>query len=312
MPGTRISTPKRAEAAESGCAPRVGIHTSIAKSLENAALTAARIGANAVQIFSASPRMWRACRPDPDDVGRMRAAREKHDVHPLVIHDNYLINMASCTEELRAKSAAAFRGEIERALAIGADYLVAHPGNCKGHTVAMGIEAFCRSLGEAARGLDTRRLTMLIENTAGSGNALGSRLEELAAMKRYAAEFTDLKVGFCIDTCHLHAAGFDIARDSGLRATIAELDAILGLRNIPVFHANDSKTPLGSRVDRHEQIGRGHIGKEGFRRILTHPRLRAKTFIAETPVENPGDDRRNVRMLQRLAGRTRKPPRRSG
>lgn len=280
---------------------RIGIHTSIAKSLENAALTAARIGANTLQIFSASPRMWRAGMPDPHDVRRLRAAREKHDLYPLVIHDNYLINMASCTEDLRCKSVGAFRGEIERALAIGAEYLVAHPGNCKGHSVEMGIYTFCRSLGDAARGLNTKGLTMLIENTAGSGNALGSRLEELTVMKQYAAEHTDLNIGFCIDTCHLLASGFNIATAEGLRDTIRKLDGILGLKNVPVFHANDSKTPLGSHVDRHEHVGEGHIGKEAFRRILTHPKLRGKAFIAETPYDDEGDDARNVAMLKALA-----------
>jgi deoxyribonuclease IV len=125
---------------------RIGIHTSISGSLEKAALTAARLGANTFQIFSASPRQWRAGTPDPHEVRRMRAAREKHDLYPLVIHDNYLINLASCDEDLRAKSVAAFRGEIERALAIGAEYLVAHPGSCNGHTVEIAIYTFCKSL----------------------------------------------------------------------------------------------------------------------------------------------------------------------
>lgn len=280
---------------------RVGIHTSIAESLEKSALTAARLGANTFQIFSSSPRQWRGSTLDPHDIRRMRAAREKHDLFPLVIHDNYLINLASCDEQLRAKSVAAFRGEIERALAIGAEYLVAHPGSCKGHTVEMGIYTFCRSLGEAARGLKTRGLKMLIENTAGAGQALGGRFEELAVMRQFAAEFTDLEIGFCIDTCHCLVSGYDVASAKGLRETVRLLDEVLGLENVPVMHANDSKAPLGSHVDRHEHIGEGHIGKQGFRRILSHPRLRGKAFIAETPYDAEGDDLRNVRMLKTLA-----------
>jgi deoxyribonuclease-4 len=273
--------------------------------LEKAALTAARIGATTFQIFSASPRMWRAGVPDPNEVRRLRAAREKHDLHPLVIHDNYLINMASCGEELRAKSVAAFRGEIERALAIGAEYLVAHPGNCKGHTVEMGIYTFCRSLGEATAGLNTAGLKVLIENTAGSGNALGGRFEELAVMRQYAPQFTDLEIGFCVDTCHCLASGYNVATAEGVRETVKLLDSILGLENIPVFHANDSKTPLGSHVDRHEHIGEGYIGKEGFRRILSHPKLRGKAFIAETPHDTEGDDLRNVQALKSLCPKSR-------
>jgi deoxyribonuclease-4 len=284
---------------------RIGIHTSISGSLEKAGVKAAELGANTFQIFSTSPRMWRPSLPDPLDIRRLRAVRERCDLYPLVIHDNYLINMASCDEGLRAKSVAAFRAEIERAIAIGAEYLVAHPGSCKGHTVEMGIAMFCQSLGEASRGLDTGNLTMLIENTAGSGQALGGRLEELAVMRQYAAEFTDMRVGFCIDTCHLMAYGYDIASAEGLRDTLRTLDLVLGLDHVPVMHANDTKTPLGSRVDRHDHIGEGYIGKEGFRRILSHPKLRGKAFIAETPVDAEGDDLRNVQMLISLCPKSR-------
>jgi deoxyribonuclease-4 len=284
---------------------RIGIHTSIAGSLEKSALTAARLGANTFQIFSASPRMWRATPLDPQAVRRLRSVREKHDLIPLAIHDNYLINLASSDEALRRKSVVAFRGEIERALIIGAEYLVAHPGNCKGHTVEMGIYTFCRSLGEAAQGLSPRGLKMLIENTAGAGSVLGGRLEELAVMKQYAAQFTDLEIGFCIDTCHLLASGYDVATGTGLRETVRLLEEVLGLENIPVIHANDSKTGLNSHVDRHEHIGEGYIGKEGFRQILSHPKLRGKAFIAETPVDQEGDDLRNVETLQNLCRKSR-------
>ena len=284
---------------------RIGAHTSIAKSLENAALTAARIGANTFQIFSASPRMWRASPPAPSEVKLLTRAREKHDLYPLVIHDNYLINLASCSETLRAQSTAAFRGEIERALLIGAEYLVAHPGNCKGHSVEEGIYAVIRSLAEAASGLDTRNLTVLLENTAGSGAALGSHFEELSVMRQFAAELTDLKIGFCIDTCHCLASGYDISTAAGLKKTVGQIEQILGLDNVKVIHTNDSKTALNSHVDRHEHIGRGYIGMEGFRRILNHPKLRGKAFIIETPYDEEGDDVRNIETLKKLCRKSR-------
>ena len=235
---------------------RLGLHTSIAKSLENAALEAVQAGANTFQIFSASPRMWRAAPPAPSAVQLLTRARERNDLYPLVIHDNYLINLASCTESLRLQSMQAFRGEIERALAIGAEYLVAHPGNCKGHSVEQGIYAVIRSLAEAAQGLNTAPLTVLLENTAGAGAALGSRLEELAVMRQFAADLTDLKIGYCIDTCHLLASGFDLASAAAVDKTVAEVDRILGWENVPVIHANDSKAPLGSHLDRHENIAK--------------------------------------------------------
>lgn len=288
---------------------RLGLHTSIAKSLENAALKAADLGANTFQIFSASPRMWRASPPAPSAVKLLRRARERYDLSPLVIHDNYLINLASCSEPLRQQSTAAFRGEIERALAIGAEYLVAHPGNCKGHSVEQGIYAVIRSLAEAVEGLDkrndTRNLTVLLENTAGSGAALGSRFEELGIMRRFAAELTDLQIGFCIDTCHCLASGYDVSSAAGLKHTVAEIDRVLGIENVRVIHANDSKAPLGSHVDRHEHIGRGFIGEAGFRRILNHPMLRTKAFILETPVDDPGDEQRNLDTLRELSRRKR-------
>jgi len=280
---------------------RLGLHTSIAKSLEDAALKAAKVGANTFQIFSASPRMWRASPPAPSEVKLLDRARQRHDLYPLVIHDNYLINLASCTEPLRVKSTAAFRGEIERALAIGAEYLVAHPGNSKGHPVEQGIYAVIRSLAEAAQGLDTRKLTVLLENTAGSGAALGGRFEELAIMRQFAPQVTDLKIGFCIDTCHLLASGYDVSSPAAVKKTVAELDRALGLANIPVIHANDSKGLLGSHLDRHEHIGQGHIGEEGFRAILTHPKLRSKAFILEVPFEEEGDELRNMEMLRKLS-----------
>ncbi len=262
---------------------RIGLHTSIGKSLEHAANTAAKVGGNTFQIFSSSPRQWKASVRTESEVKLLHRAREKHDLFPLVIHDNYLINLASCSEALRAQSVAAFRGEMERALAIGAEYLVAHPGNCRGHSVEQGIYSVVRSLAEAAHGLDTKKLTVLLENTAGSGAALGSRLEELDLMRKLAAEQTDLAIGFCIDTCHCHASGYDVATAAGVRQTVGEIDRVLGIENVKVIHANDSKTPLGSHVDRHEQIGHGYIGEEGFRRILNHPKLRNKAFILETP-----------------------------
>ena len=284
---------------------RIGIHTSIAKSLEHAALTAAQMGANTFQIFSASPRMWRASPPAPSAVKLLARAREKHDLQPLIIHDNYLINLASCSETLRAQSTAAFRGEIERALLIGAEYLVAHPGNCKGHSVEQGIYAVIRSLAEAAAGLDHRNLTVLLENTAGAGAALGSRFEELSVMRQFAAQLTDLKIGFCIDTCHCLASGYDLSTPAGLKKTVAALDQIIGLHNVKVIHANDSKAPLNSHVDRHEHIGRGYIGMEGFRGVLNHPKLRQKAFILETPVDKEGDDLRNIETCKTLCRKSR-------
>ncbi len=248
--------------------------------------------------------MWRARAPDPVQVRLLKAARERFDLRPLAIHANYLINLASLNPAVRANSIAAFRGELERAMAIGAEYLVVHPGSCKGQSPDESIRAVALGLMEAARDFRISRVTVLLENTAGSGACLGSRLEELRSIREAALELTDLPVGYCLDTCHLLAAGFDIASEAGLRSSILAIDRTIGLARVHLLHANDSKTPRGSRVDRHAHIGAGHIGIEGFRRILTHPRLRRKPFILETPIDNPGDDRKNLNTLKDLAGQS--------
>jgi deoxyribonuclease-4 len=285
---------------------RIGIHTSTAGSLERAATKAHELGANTFQIFSASPRMWRAKPPDPIQVRLLSKARERHDLAPLVIHNNYLINLASEDAVLRHRSIEALTGEIERALLIGAEYLVSHPGNYKDLTLEQGIVNVAEALATAWRNVDAQlrkrsKLTILLENTAGARNQLGGDLHDLALIRQLALPYLDVPIGYVLDTCHLFVYGRDIATEKGLAAAVKEADEILGLHNVPVIHSNDSKTALSSHLDRHQHIGHGYIGTEGFRRILGHPRLREKAFILETPVDNPGDDLRNVRALKELA-----------
>jgi deoxyribonuclease IV len=284
---------------------RIGIHTSTAGSLERAATKAVELGANTFQIFSASPRTWRAKRPDPEQVRLLRRAREKDDLTPLIVHDNYLINLASPPSDIREKSITAFTGELERALLIGAEYLVTHPGNYKGLTTEQGILNVAEALALAWRAVDPAlkihpRLTILLENTAGAGAQLGGKLEELATIRDLVTPYLDIPVCFCLDTCHCYVSGFDISQECGLAPFVAHVSEILGLKNVPVMHANDAKMKLGSHVDRHANIGEGYIGREGFRRILNHPKLRDKAFILETPVDKPGDDLRNLQALKSL------------
>lgn len=250
--------------------------------------------------------MWRARPPDPAQVKLLRAARDRFDLSPLVIHVNYLVNLASPDPVIRARSIAAFRGELRRAAEIGAEYLVLHPGSHKGRSVEEGIAAFGLALRDAARGFRSGNVTVLLEGSAGSGSSIGGRFEELQSIREVARGLTGLPMGYCLDTCHLLAAGFDIATPAGLRATIRCAGRVLGLDHVHVIHANDSQAPLGSRVDRHANIGEGHIGLAAFRRILTHPKLRRKPFILETPVKNPGDDRRNLDTLKSLAASWRR------
>src|SRR6266567_8861515 len=287
---------------------RIGIHTSIAGSYLNALEAARKLGCNALQIFSASPKMWQggSARIPDVDAQAFRTRREELRLGPLVIHANYLINLASAQRMLQTRSIQAFHDEIVRAVALGADFLVVHPGSRGESTAQQAISTIVESVKQASKHAPMGGLRILIENTAGMGSAMGARLEEVGEIL---AGLRNLPAGACLDTAHLFAAGYDIKSEDGLASTIGQIEGTIGVDNVPVFHANDSKVPLGGRVDRHEHIGKGKIGKEAFARILQHPRLSAaaeglagRAFLAETPIADPGDDRRNVAMLWELAG----------
>jgi len=279
-------------------ARRIGIHTSIAGGVENAAERAYRLGCNTFQIFSTSPRQWQPYslgRPQCEAMSRMR---QKYDLKPLVIHANYLINLAGGNEEFRRKSIAAFRGELERGAALCADYLVLHPGSFRGASREEGLARAASAIEEAAHGLDLRGLMVLIENTAGAEFSLGGTFEQVAELLERLRGH--LPVGACIDTCHTHVAGYDIVSEKGRALTLRHLDATVGFKNVRVWHCNDAKAERGSRLDRHEHIGRGKLGLEVFRALLRAPRLKHAAFIAETPIDEPGDDWRNVEALKNL------------
>src|SRR5215471_1267128 len=279
---------------------RVGIHTSTAGGVELAAERAYRLGANTFQIFSSSPRQWRPYALSEAQCSRMRLLREQHGIGPLVIHTNYLVNLASITAEFHRKSVAAFRGELERAVQLGAEFLVLHPGSFRGRSREEGLELAARSVAEAAQGLELEKsnLTVLIENTAGAEFSLGGSFDQVAQMLERLRPVCG--VGACIDTCHTHVAGYDLVSEAGWLETTQQLDATIGLENVFVWHCNDAKDARGSRRDRHEHIAQGTIGLEPFRRLLNDPRTEHAAFIAETPIDEPGDDLRNVAILKSL------------
>jgi deoxyribonuclease IV len=279
---------------------RIGIHTSAEGGVQNAAERAYRLGCNTLQMFSSSPRQWRPyelARPQCDEMMRLR---EKYDLKPLVIHTNYLVNLAATNEVFLKKSVEAFRGEIERALALCADHLVLHPGSFRGADREQGLLRTAAAIAAASTGLDLVKggLTILIENTAGAEYSLGGSFEQVAEVIDHLRGL--VPVGACIDTCHTHVAGYDIVSESGLRDTLTRLDQTIGLKNVRVWHCNDARAARGSKLDRHEQIGKGTIGLGTFRRLLNDSRLAHAAFIAETPIEKPGDDRRNVEALKKL------------
>ncbi len=246
--------------------------------------------------------MWRAPKVDPKQAERMRALRAAHDVGPLVIHTSYLVNVCSQSDEIRRKSVDAFRGEIERALLLGAEFLVLHPGSWKGLTREEGLKLAADSITRAIDGLPWQGIGfhILIENTAGAEFSLGGSFEqvaELVARLRAAAP-----VAVCLDTCHSHVAGYDTVTAEGYAETVKLVAATVGLEAVRVWHCNDAKAPRGSKLDRHEHIGQGTMGVEPFRRLLNDKRFAHAAFIAETPVDEPGDEERNVRILKSLVG----------
>lgn len=198
------------------------------------------------------------------------------------------------------KSIEAFRGEIERALALCAEYLVLHPGSFRGADRERGLLQTAAAIAAASNGLDLAQggLTILIENTAGAEFSLGGSFEQVAEVIEHLRNH--VPVAACIDTCHVHVAGYDIVSEEGFAATMTKLDSAIGLKNVPVWHCNDAKAARGSNLDRHQHIGKGTIGIEPFRRLLNDSRVAHAAFIAETPIDEPGDDRRNVAALKKL------------
>jgi deoxyribonuclease IV len=279
---------------------RIGIHTSVAGGVENAAERAYRLGCNTFQIFSSSPRQWAPYELGRPQCEQMMRLREKYDLKPLAIHTNYLINLASATEGFLKKSIEAFRGEIERALALCAEYLVLHPGSFRGADREKGLLQTAAAIAVASKGLDLAKggLTILIENTAGAEFSLGGSFEQVAEV--IDRLHSHVPVAACIDTCHTHVSGYDIVSEEGFRDAVSKLDATIGLKNVPVWHCNDAKAARGSKLDRHQHVGKGTIGLNPFCRLLNDPRLAHAAFIAETPIDAPGDDRRNVEQLKKL------------
>ncbi len=279
---------------------RIGVHLGTAGGASNAVERGREIGANTFQIFSSSPRMWHAPKVDPKQAERMRELRAKHDVGPLVIHTSYLVNVCSQTHEVREKSVTAFRGEIERALHLGAEYLVLHPGSWKGLTRDEGLKLAAESIQRAIDGLAWQETPfhILIENTAGAEFSLGGSFDQVAELVARLKHHAPVAV--CLDTCHTHVSGYDLVSVEGYAETMKQAATTVTFEAVRVWHCNDAKAARGSKLDRHEHIGQGTMGVEPFRRLLNDARFSHSAFIAETPVDEPGDEERNVRMLKSL------------
>jgi len=284
---------------------RIGVHVGIAGGPWTAVERAVEACANTFQIFSASPRQWKASPVKAEDALKMRELRAEHDVNPVAIHASYLINLCSQTESVRENSVEGFRGEVERALDLGAEFLVLHPGSWKGLTRDEGLRLAAESIERAVgtlgggRSWQGKDFKILIENTAGAEFSLGGSFEQVAELVERLKACAP--VGVCLDTCHVHVAGYDIVSSEGYEATMKEVGETVGFDAVKLWHCNDAKAAMGSKLDRHEHIGEGTIGAAAFKRLLHDLRFGHCAFIAETPVDEPGDELRNVMALRVLS-----------
>jgi deoxyribonuclease-4 len=280
---------------------RIGVHVGTSGGIHTAVTRAVEAGANTFQIFSASPRTWKAAPIKAADAEKMNALRAEHDVNPVCVHASYLINLCSQTESVRDNSIGAFRGEFERALDMGAEFLVLHPGSWKGLTRDEGLKLAAQGIEKAIDGIkwQDRNLRILIENTAGAEFSLGGSFDQVAEL--VATLRACAPVGVCLDTCHTHVAGYDLVSPEGYEQTMKQIGDTIGFDTVRVWHCNDAKAAMGSKLDRHEHIGEGTIGSAAFKRLLHDARFDHAAFIAETPVDEPGDEMRNVMALRALS-----------
>ncbi len=281
--------------------PLLGAHMSIAGGLHNALLAAQAHGCETVQLFTKNASQWNAA-PLTDEAVRVfrRILRKTHLRLPIV-HDSYLINLASPDKAIYRRSIEAFLDELDRAERIGARYLVMHPGAFINTDEETGLKRIAAALDEAHRRRPNDRVMVLLETTAGQGTTLGHRFEHLARILSLVAQ--PRRLGVCLDTCHIFAAGYALTPETEYRATFRAFDRLIGLSRLKAFHLNDSRRPQGSRVDRHAHIGGGHLGLEPFRLLLNDRRFRNRPMVLETPKEE-GDakdmDAVNLATLRNL------------
>jgi deoxyribonuclease-4 len=286
--------------------PLFGAHMSIAGGYHRALLAAQSHDCEAVQLFTKNSNQWRAKELTRDDIEAFAETRKQTHLRAFLAHDSYLINLASPDEDLYRRSIAAFTEELQRAERLGLDYLVTHPGAHMGSGEEAGLARVTAALDEVHLRCPKYHVQVLLETTAGQGSCLGHRFEHLARLLERAAE--PGRLGVCLDTCHIFAAGYDLATAAKYRATFRTLDRLIGFERLRAFHLNDSQKPLGSRVDRHAHIGRGCIGLEAFRLLVNDRRFRDRPMVLETPKEDGGEhdmDAVNLGILRGLL-KTRK------
>ena len=279
--------------------PLLGAHMSIAGGLHLAFARIREVQGEALQIFLSNQRQWQTVPLTSEMVEDFRQQWKENGYMPVAAHDSYLINLAAPDLTTLERSVAAFAEELERAATLGIPFLITHPGSHRGVGVEAGLERFVENMDRAITRSKTSTVMVLIENTAGQGTNLGSTFEEISFIISESQYGEAL--GVCFDTSHAFAAGYDIRTRVTYENTLSKFDQIIGLEKLKFFHINDSKRPLGSRVDRHEHIGKGQIGLAGFRLLLNDPRFQQHPMFLETPKgKEVKEDKKNLRVLRSL------------
>jgi len=275
---------------------RIGAHVSVAGGVEKAIERQKDVEGNCGQIFVGSPRTWTVASYTEDEGENFRQAVEENNQKPYTVHSTYLVNLATPKEDLFEKSINCLQKELDSASQLGADYLVFHPGAHTGSGRENGIE-------RVAEGIDKleipENLTLLLENTAGKGTTIGKTFGSLRQIINKSSTKSE-KLGVCIDTCHAHAAGYDLVTEEGFADTIQEIEEDLGTDTVKVLHLNDSKNEKGSEKDNHQHIGEGKIGDKGFENIVNHEILKQKPMVLETPVTDEKGYKENIERIKSL------------
>lgn len=274
---------------------RLGVHTSIAGGLHLSIERAKKLGCTTLQIFSNNPRQWKIPPLLDSEILRFKKLRAKYDINPVYIHTSYLINLCSAKEEVYRKSIRLLRKEMDIADILGAEYLVLHTGIAKDSTRNEARERAIyalKTLSEEKRW----NARILLENTAGRKGDITSQFEDLAVILK--ENIRGIVGGICIDTSHAHAAGYDLSDMKGLADFINEIETYIGIENVKLIHLNDSKRPCNSKIDRHEHIGKGTIGMDAMRRLITHPTFYGIPLILETPKKSNKDDAINLKTVR--------------
>jgi len=289
--------------------PLFGAHMSIAGGYFKAADAAAKFGMESVQVFTKNNNQWAGKPLTDEDIRLFKDALRAHQLSRPTAHDSYLINLASPDDALRTRSLDAFAVEMERAEALGIEYLVMHPGTPTDGDEDLGLKRIAAAFDEIFRRCPGFQVMPLLETTAGQGRSLGHRFEHLARIRELSA--APERLGICLDTCHVFAAGYALAPKPAYTATFQEFDDVIGIEHLKAFHLNDSKKPFGSRVDRHEHIGQGCLGAEPFRLLVNDSRFTKHPMFLETPKEGDNDeemDAVNLATLRGMVTKKRKSP----